>query len=238
VGDAVTRWILAALLPWVYGFSPDDPAWRACDRLDGRRGVPPAGTTWLMSDVTTWDALPGSMGVRFAAGREPKSRAGLSLAWRSVSWPDGAMNDLEGALVWRASRWRAECALGRLQFMDEHATRCSPRLLVAVSPHLVTGGSVAVFPESPGGAPEFEIEARASTGPWLLGLVLHENAGEAAVGIEARPGLTVIARYADDVPALGIVLDVSALEFRAEAEDHPLLGRIARVAVRWMRGRS
>ena len=188
-----------------------------------------------MSDVTSWDALPGSMAVGIALGREPKSGGGLRIGWRSVTWPDGVMNDLEGAVVWRASKWRAECALGQLRFKDERASRCSPRVWVAVSPHLVTGGSISVFPR---GAPDFEIEARSAAGPWLLGLVLHENASEAAVGIEARPGLTVMARYANDAPAMGVVLDTRSLELRAEAEDHPLLGRVARVSIRWMRGRS
>ena len=229
------RWILAALLPCVYGFSPSDPAWTAADRLDARHGVPFAGTLWLMSDVTTWDALPGSMAVRIALGREPKSGGGFRIGWRSVHWPDGATNDLEGAVVWRASQWRAECALGQLRFKGERASRCSPRVWVAVSPHLVTGGSITVFPR---GAPDFAIEAKSSAGPWLLGLVLHENASEALVGIEARPRLTVILRYANDAPAMGIVLDTRSLELRAEAEDHPLLGRIARVTIRWMRGRS
>jgi len=148
------------------------------------------------------------------------------------------MRDLECALIWRTSRWRGECAIGAVQFKDERAFRCSPRVLVAVSPHLVTGGSVTVFPESPHGAPEFEIEARSGTGPWLLGLVLHENSSEASVGVEARRGLSVIARYANDVPSLGIVLAAHSVELRAEAEDHPLLGRVARVAIRWMRGGS
>jgi hypothetical protein len=210
----------------------------ACDRLDARRGVPPAGTTWLGGDVTSWDALPGLLATRVGVGWEPKSGGGVRGAWRSFAWPDGAIQDLESAFIWRAPRWRGECAIGALQFKDERAFRCSPRVLIAVSPHLVTGGSVTLFPTSPHGAPEFEIEARSGAGPWLLGLVLHENSSEASVGVLARPGLAVIARYANDVPSLGIVLDAHSVELRAEAEDHPLLGRVARVAIRWTHGRS
>ena len=233
----MTRWVLFALLPWVYGFSPSDPAWVAADRLDLRRGVPRAGTLWLMGDLTSWDALPGSLASRVSVGREPRSGAGLRMTWRSLTWPQGAMHDLEGALVWRRSAWRGECAIARMQANHQRAVRCSPRLLVAVSSHLVAGGSITLFPQSPLAAPDFEIEARSSAGPWLLGLVLHESASEAAVGIEARPGLAILARYANDVPAIGVVIDAHRVELRAEAEDHPLLGRVARVAVRWMRGR-
>jgi hypothetical protein len=234
----VTRWCLFALVPWLYGFSPSDPAWLASDRLDARRGVPLAGTFWLAGDLASWDALPGLLAARVGVGWEPSSGGGLRGAWRSVTWPDGATRDVEGAFIWRAPRWRGECAIGALQFNDERAFRCSPRVLIAVSPHLVTGGSITIFPNSPHGAPEFELEARSGAGPWLLGLVLHENSSEASVGVQARPGLAVIARYANDVPSLGIVLDTHVLELRAEAEDHPLLGRVARVAIRWMRGRS
>jgi len=222
----------------MYGFSPSDPAWIACDRLDSVRGVPLAGTLWLGGDLTSWDALPGLLATRIGVGKEPASGGGLRGGWHSVAWPDGATTDVDLGFIWRASRWRAECAIDALQFKDERAVRCSPRVLVAVSPHLVTGGSITFFPESPHGVPEFEVEARAATGPWLLGFVLHENASEAAIGVLARPGLAVIARFANDVPSLGIVVDAHSLELRAEAEDHPLLGRVARVGFRWMRGRS
>jgi|GEM_PF-1445197 len=237
MGDAVTRWLMVALLPWMMGFSPNDPAWMASDRLDARRGAPVAGTFWLMTDLASWEALPGSMALRLASGREPSSGAGLRVAFRSLRWPDGTMNDLEGAFIFRRSRWRGECAVGQSRFEGHHAARCSPRLLIAVSPHLVTGGAITFFPGSASSVPEFEIEARGAAGPWLLGLALYDNASEAAIGIEARPGLAVIARYANDVPALGIVWDARFLEVRAEAEDHPLLGRTARFAIRWMRGR-
>jgi hypothetical protein len=239
VGDAVTRALgLLALLFCLTGFTPGDPAWTACDRLDARRGAPRPGRLWLGGGLTSWDALPGALESRIGAGWEPVRGGGARVSWRSLSWAEGLLSDLEAGVIWRGTRWRGEWALGQARFAGHHATRCSPRLLIAVSPHLVAGGSVTLYPGSPQGAPEFEVEARAAAGPWLLGLVLHENASEAEVGIEVRSHLVVLARYANDVPALGIVLEARALQLRAEAEDHPLLGRTARVALRWTRGGS
>jgi hypothetical protein len=233
----MNRWFLFALVPWVYGFGSSDPAWLAADRLDARRGVPRAGTLWLSGDLTSWDALPGALSSRVALGCEPRSGPGLRVAYRTLNWADGSMKDFEGALIWRRPAWRGECAFARTYAETQHATRCSPRFLIAVSPHLVAGGSLTVFPESPRASPDFEVEAHSAAGPWLLGLVLHENASEAAVGIQARSGLAVIARYANDVPSIGVIIDAHRVELRAEALDHPLLGRVARVTVRWMGGR-
>jgi hypothetical protein len=220
------------------GFSPSDPAWTASDRLDATRGVPRAKSAWLDIGLTSWEAFPEALESRMRAGWEPAVGAGLRLAWRALTWDGAAAHDVEAGAVLRGNRWRSETSWGESRLAPYHQSRVSEWILLALAPSVAIGGSLVMFPGAARGAPEFEIEARSQSGPWLLGLVLRDAAGEATIGLQARPHLLVFMRYADQVPALGIVLQARSLQLRAEAEDHPLLGRTARVGLRWSRGGS
>ena len=215
---------------------PSDPVWVACDRLDAKRGIPRAGGVWAEAWLTSWEAVPDALESRARAGWEPFCGPGVRAEYASLRWPDGALLDVGAGLVWRGSTWRNELAVAQSRSAGHHALRTSERFLIAISPHVVTGGSVTVFPGASRGSPEFGIETHASAGPWLLGLLLDDGGPEASVGIEVRSHLVLLLRYRNESPGMGFVLETSTFALRGEALDHPHLGRIARVSLRWSRG--
>lgn len=217
---------------------PSDPVWTACDRLDARRGIPRPRGAWAEAWLTSWEAVPDAIESRARAGWEPLRGPGFRAEYASLRWPEGALLDVSAGLVWRGSAWRSELVMAQSRSGGHHALRSSERILIAISPHVVTGGSITVFPGAPRGSPEFAIETHASAGPWLLGLLLDDGGPEASVGIEVRPHLVLFLRCRNESPGTGIVLEANAFAFRAEALDHPHLGRIARVSLRWSRGGS
>jgi len=211
----------------------DRGAWAACDRLDVEHGFPAAGGLWFETGLRSWEALPEAVEARLGAGIEPRRGAGVRAVWSTLTIGEGeTLRDAEIGGVLRVGGGRVEVDLADTRFAGRSLRRARARALVVLDRHWIAGATVDVIPEATNWAPEVVPEVRGRGGPWLLAATIHEHL-ELAVGLEPRPGFTALVRYQGGAPTAGVVLCLGALQFQAEASDHPYLGRTAKVRLRW-----